>query len=359
MAVPQRSSRPLGAVRRRLRAARGWMYHAAFHTAALMQHGRLRRVVRFHGGLGDELMCTAVLHEWRRRGGTGLAVMTATPDLFLGNPDADAILPMDYRFDDVIRRVKGRLFDLQYARSVPELDMDLLPGCHVITRMCGSAGVRGRVAKRPYLHLSPAERAGGKMAPRQVAVQSSGMTARHPMQTKEWFPDRFQAVVGALRGNFTFVQIGSANDPPLAGVIDLRGRTSVRRTAAVLAGSVAFLGLEGFLMHLARAVGTRGAIVIGGRIPPWQFGYGCNENLTAEPACSPCWLRDRCPHDRECMRRIEPERVVEAVRRVALLAGEPIADEFEDTAAAAAQSPSAAAVAAASAASARSIPCTS
>ena len=35
-----------------------------------------------------------------------------------------------------------------------------------------------------------------------------------------------------LQDDFTFVQIGNINDPPLRGVIDLRGKTSIQQSAA-------------------------------------------------------------------------------------------------------------------------------
>jgi ADP-heptose:LPS heptosyltransferase len=110
------------------------------------------------------------------------------------------------------------------------------------------------------------------------------------------------------------VQLGAASDPPLANVRDLRGRTTIREAAAVLAGSRLFIGMVGFLMHLARAVGTRSVIVYGGREHPSQSGYRVNTNLFTELPCSPCWYWNRCPYDRECMRRITAADVIAAGR---------------------------------------------
>jgi ADP-heptose:LPS heptosyltransferase len=143
----------------------------------------------------------------------------------------------------------------------------------------------------------------------------------------EWYPERFQAVVDALKGEFNFVQVGGVGDPALRGVLDLRGKTSLRESAAVVARSLTFLGKAGFLMNVARAVGTRSVIVYGGREMPEETGYAGNENLYSPLGCAPCWLIDGCPYDRECMKMITVEQVIAAVRRQAGRVGAPWAAE--------------------------------
>ena len=62
----------------------------------------------------------------------------------------------------------------------------------------------------------------------------------------------------------------------------------------------------------------------GGREAPWQTGYAGNENLTTAVPCSPCWLWNRCDHDRECLTSIAPATVVAAVRLQVARAAEPL-----------------------------------
>jgi len=81
---------------------------------------------------------------------------------------------------------------------------------------------------RPYMTLSESEAARGRLFDRQIVVQNTGRTAQYFMQTKEWFPERFQAVVSALKNDFQFIQVGSPRDPKLEGAHDLRGRTTIR-----------------------------------------------------------------------------------------------------------------------------------
>jgi ADP-heptose:LPS heptosyltransferase len=200
------------------------------------------------------------------------------------------------------------------------------PNQHVIAEVCASAGIAGEISLRPYVMLSSDERARGNRSVRpQVAIQSSNLGARYGMRNKQWYPDRFQTVVNSLGAEFDFVQLGFVGDPPLQGCLDLRGRTTLREAAGVLAGSRLFIGLEGGLMHLARAVDCRSVIIFGGHTRPDQIGYLANENLGWSGQCSPCWLENECDFDRTCMREISAEAVIEAARRQLALMGEPLA----------------------------------
>jgi len=81
-------------------------------------------------------------------------------------------------------------------------------------------------------------------------------------------------------------------------------------------------------MHLARAVDCRGVIVYGGRENPSVSGYECNENLMGKTPCSPCWQRNRCDYDRECMRIISASQVIDAVLLQLGRYGKPFKSQF-------------------------------
>jgi len=80
-------------------------------------------------------------------------------------------------------------------------------------------------------------------------------------------------------------------------------------------------------MHLARAVERRSVIIYGGREQPWQSGYAYNENVTHQPACSPCWRWNTCGHDHECMTGIASEAVIKAVGNCVARFAEPLGEE--------------------------------
>lgn len=121
-----------------------------------------------------------------------------------------------------------------HARFDPANDRHLYRTGHQVAVMCAATGITSDVMLRPYIHPTAAERAGGRLAPRQLIIQSSGAAARYAIPNKEWFPERFASVAATLSRDYTLLQVGSATDPLLPGVRDLRGRTSLRETAALL-----------------------------------------------------------------------------------------------------------------------------
>jgi hypothetical protein len=291
----------------------------------ILRRGRPTTLLVYGDGYGDHLLCTSVFHELRRREENGLWMMSNHPELFRGNTDIDAVVPMDYRFPELAVRHGGRSLFPDYAHIIEAEDRSVAPIRHIITCMCSHTGMTGEIALRPYFSLAPKERSQGRLAARQIAIQSSILSASLPIRNKEWFLERFQAVVDALGYDYTFVQVGYANDPKLDGVIDLRGKASVRQTAAVMSQSLAFVGLVGFLMHLARSVDCRSVIVYGGREAPWQSGYTCNENLFTTLPCSPCWQWNKCEFGHRCMTAIEPQSVIAAVESQVEKFGMPLA----------------------------------
>jgi hypothetical protein len=199
---------------------------------------------------------------------------------------------------------------------------------HILAELCARAGIAGEIELRPWYVQTGEERTRGRVAARQAALNSGG-AASYPnvMNNKLWFHERFQEVVDRLRETdpgLTLVQLGVAADPPLRGVLDLRGRTNLRESAAVLSESEWFLGTSGLLSHLARAVECRSVVVYGGREHAWQTGYPCNENLETRLPCAPCWRWNRCERERECMRLIGVAEVLAAVARLRARKGVPL-----------------------------------
>lgn len=268
--------------------------------------------------LGDDLLCTAVLREARQRG-KPFVMFTARPELFAGNADPSAIHSIDNHYLALLARLRRPAISPYYATTDPaNIDRDVVPSHHVITEMCRLAGLKGEISIRPYLHLTSNELNAAPHLPRQIAIHSSGLSAAFPYRTKEWGIKRFETLAKLLAGSFSLVQLGSPNDPALPGVaLDLRGQTSLREAAAVQAASIVFVGLEGFLTHLARSVDCPSVVIHGGRAESRVFGYSANINLHSQPPCSPCYLRNSCPHDMACMSAISPEEVSEAVSKLA------------------------------------------
>lgn len=298
----------------------------------LARHGRPELLINAIGaGVGDDLLLTAMYHELRRRGQDSFWVTTRHPSLYEQNRDIPRVVPPLDRYDRLLQRFGTRIVYPWYTSYHPAYDRDdPMPEQHIISIMCQKAGITGEITLRPRMMLTDAERAAGVRAPRQIAIQSAGLDAKHAMTTKNWKREGYQEVVTALGSTFDFVQVGSRNDPPLEGALDLRGRTSLRETAAVLASSQLFVGQVGFLMHLARSVDCRSVIVYGGRETPAQSGYPCNVNLYSAVACSPCWRLNSCPFDRVCLDMIDADDVIAGVEQQLSRAGTPLETATDD-----------------------------
>jgi len=267
-------------------------------------------LIFFGGAPGDDLLCTTLLVEQAARGRRPCGVMTRHAAIFQGNPGVAKAIPFAPHSLGLVRALGKSVIELSYCERNEALDQDTSPDEHILSILCRKASVSGEISLRPHIFLTPDEIKKGAIGDRQVVVQSGATGANFPMRNKEWYPERFQSVVDALRDKFQVIQLGAESDPPLKGVLDLRGKTTMREAGAVLANSMVFVGLVGFLMHLARAVDCRSVIVYGGRERPWQSGYICNTNLTGDTACSPCWRWNTCDYDRECMKLISPDAVI-------------------------------------------------
>jgi hypothetical protein len=314
---------------RQLPRWRRMLLHIGWTAQALRRYGRPQDFFMFDGGIGDELLCTAVFHEMSRRGDPPAVMMSKFPDLFEHNPHVVKMIPYDTRYVELARRFGHKPKTPGYAYDhIHEADCIPAPPYPIIARMCKTAGLTGPVDVRTYVYLTEAERSAGKVVPRQVAIMSSGLGAKHMIRNKQWYSERYQAVVDQLRGQYDFVQLGDARDPLLEGALDLRGKTSLRESAAILSQSLLLVGQVGFLMHLARGVDCRSVIVYGGREHPYQSGYICNENLYTPLHCSPCWLQNTCAYDRLCMKEISAEQVVEAIKKQVAQAGTPLATDI-------------------------------
>lgn len=294
--------------------------------------GRPQATLGFLGGIGDDLLCTAPIYEWLQRGVKRIWFCTRHPGLFpeLAADPRIRLVPDQPRYLQLAARLGQPMRPLSYSHYEAEHDRDSPLSEHIVTAMCRRAGLTGRVALRPRLAITPSERSAQTTWAGCIAVQTSSLVASVPMLNKQWPADRMQALVNRFSGQARFIQIGSVADPALSGVDDLRGRTSLRATAAILAQTRLFVGIPGFLMHLARAVECRAVIVYGGREPAELTGYRCNINLAELPPCAPCWQRNRCDHGRVCTDAIPADRVATAVAAALAAPRSPLSEETAD-----------------------------
>lgn len=100
---------------------------------------------------------------------------------------------------------------------------------------------------------------------------------------KWWDHARYQRVVDHFRGRIEFVQVGEAHHthPPLDGVIDLRGATTLRQLVRLMYHAQGAVSAVSLLMHLAAAIEVKAGmpqnrpcvVIAGGREPPHWEAY--------------------------------------------------------------------------------------
>jgi len=177
------------------------------------------------------------------------------------------------------------------------------------------------------IHLSPHERALPSQIKRRVGVDLPfwiiAAGGKFDYTIKWWDTPRYQAVVDHFAGRILFVQIGNAahHHPALRGVIDLRGRTSLRQLVRLMHHARGVLCPVTALMHLAAAVPVRPGhfpsrpcvVVAGGRESPhWEAypGHQFIHTVGTLPCCATggCWKSRTVPlHDGDI--RDEPDRL--------------------------------------------------
>jgi hypothetical protein len=316
---------------------RDWIEVFGFRLGFVAARAPLPAVLLYFGfAPGDDLLCTAVLRELRKHGRDRLLMISDHRELFAGNQDPTYVRPLwarYYRDGSTVAicrrfvRIWGGEFTRPEYAPLDGVDRRKPPRRHIIAEMCARVGISGPVEIRPYLALSDEEKSSATWAQGKIVIQSSGLAARHPMLNKQWYQERFQAVVDGLAGEVDFIQLGSVTDPVLQNTKDLRGATGIRDAAAILHHARLYVGTVGFLMHLARAVECPSVIIFGGREAPWQSGYVCNSNLYSAVPCAPCWRANTCDFDRQCMRDISVADVISAIRQMMERPRNPLAVE--------------------------------
>jgi hypothetical protein len=286
----------------------------------IVQHGYPDTSLHFLGGLGDEIMLTCIARELRKRDPRKkIWQISSAAELIKNNPDYSLVLDHTYwdlRHSNILKKTRTKL---GYSHALPGDDVWEVPTEHILLNSLKKTGIKGSVELRPYVYLTNGEVEKYRFNKFQICFQSVGEDTHGTwMRNKIWSHSNLCEVVDEIKKKIPeikTIQLGILQDPALPCDIDLRGKTGLRQTAATIAASKLFIGTQGFLPHLARAVDTRSVVIFGGREHAWQSGYIANINLESFPSCSPCWAMSRCSNDRTCMAQISVDDVCSAVLR--------------------------------------------
>lgn len=253
------------------------------------------------GGLGDELMLTAVASE-ACRSGRPFHVLTHRPEIWSGNRD---VLGVETNSDWWFYAIRRKWSRAKHTHVLYENGNHT----HIAQQMAAHLGLSLPVGWRPKILYSAGER-----IPKRIVLQNSCRGALYSAATKEWPQERWTILANRLAQDFELIQVGTTSDPLIPCAKDRRGRTTIGEAATLLSSAACFVGLESGLMHLAAATSTPSVIIYGGRSRPHETGYLDNRNLCLDPGCAGCGLNQNCPHGIKCM-DIPIKTVEDAVRQ--------------------------------------------
>jgi ADP-heptose:LPS heptosyltransferase len=281
-----------------------------------------RLILRNDWSPGDVVMLTAAVRDLHRAnpGRFVTDVRTACPALWEHNPH---LTPLTERQ----RRVE--VIDCEY----PLIHETNRRPVHCLNGFASFLAERLGVpcpltAPQGDLHLSPRERSLPSLVQRRLGqdlpfwiVVAGG---KYDYTIKWWDTARYQAVVDHFAGRLLFVQVGDTrhhHHPPLRGVLDLRGQTTLRQLVRLVHHAEGVLCPVTGLMHLAAAVPVRSGrfpsrpcvVVAGGRESPhWEAypGHQYIHTVGTLTCCATggCWRARTVPlHDGD--ERDQPNRL--------------------------------------------------
>lgn len=297
---------------------------------------------------GDILMLTAAVRELHRShpGQFATDVRTPVPELWINNPyltplKEDAGVESIEMHYPLIHQSNQRPY--HFLHGYTQFLEDRLNVRLPLTEFRGDIHLDDEERKSPPAHL-------GELPDRFWILIAGG---KYDFTAKWWNPSSYQSMVDHFRGRTHFVQCGEARHwhPPLTGVTNLVGKTSIRDFVRLMHFAEGVICSVTFAMHLAAAVPVRSGgppnracvVIAGGREPPQWEAYPQHQFLHTIGqldccATGGCW-KSRCQpigdgdrkdrHDRcvrpvsvsdeltipQCLEMIRPEDVIGAVER--------------------------------------------
>ena len=205
----------------------------------ILKYGAPSYIICFGDSLGDNLLITTLCEALLEHGQKNVWVKCDHAFLFTNNPVVKLVLPFNTLLSTTVLKIfKAKTVYLNYTSYNTTTDRDEAPEKHIVLKMADAFGLKGELSNKPMLYLTPDEERKGCIASKQIVIATSTTGAQFPMRNKEWIAERYQEIVDRFSGSYQFIQLGARDDFPLRKVTDLRGKTTIRESAAILKNSV-------------------------------------------------------------------------------------------------------------------------
>ena len=137
-----------GAASRKVSALWHFRGQLGWGIKTAIKQGRPHKLIYFGISPGDDLLCTAVLHELASRRRQKVWMMSNYPELFDGNASVARVVPVESRYREYVGLMGGTDQFVQYCEVRPELDMSVPPSRHIIAELCASAKIAGEIDRK-------------------------------------------------------------------------------------------------------------------------------------------------------------------------------------------------------------------
>jgi ADP-heptose:LPS heptosyltransferase len=264
------------------------------------------RLYPIEGGLGDELMCSPILAEIKRRNpACEITFCSRFPSLFESNPHIDHL--EKFRSGE---NEHGHGMIYRNAKPPPRPLMAMMAECVGLI-------LEHEVFTQPDLHeVSPdLKQALAAIPEPQIVIQPK---PGKWTPNKEWPADHWRELVGDLLDDYNVIEVGDESifkDLESPRFYSFAEKTDLQEFAYIISKATLFIGAPSSGMHFARIFNVPASIIFGGYESPAGYRYEFENTFYNPVPCAPCWLTTPCPFDHKCLRGIESTRVIDGVRR--------------------------------------------
>ena len=137
-------------------------------------------------GIGDDLLCTAVLREMYNQDRRQVAMMSNWPELFKNLPFPKKVIPFKWSTIHCIEKAGIKVLRPSYNKIVSTNPLRFeFPKQKIITAMCNSIGISNKGLDKPEIKLSRQEQDKFSFARKHIVVQTSRANPRYEFQNKE------------------------------------------------------------------------------------------------------------------------------------------------------------------------------
>lgn len=256
--------------------------------------------------MGDVLLCTPALREFKRLNPhSKIHFFTNYPEILRGLPYIDNVLPFDERPWDSI--------EFSYENSLPpnrhiakifgdQLNIDVsnvYPDCVFSEDSIQKIKQQYGEWPRPWIVVN---RKAGPWTP-----------------NKDWSDESWNTLIPSLLKIGTVFEIGIGESDfriENSNYINLIGKTKKTEMISLIASSDLQIGPISGPVHIAAAARVPSVVIYGGYESTACSSYDRNINLGTSLECSPCWLTSSCPINKECLRKISVQMVLESVNEL-------------------------------------------